>query len=78
MMSSTMASGSKSRAACSASKPELAVRTSHPSMRNAIDSRSVSICSSSTTRTRRALPSGRVKAGALAVAVMGFIVRRYL
>ncbi len=64
MMSSTMASGANSRADCSASKPEPAVRTSQPSIRSAIDSRSVSICSSSTTSTRRVEPSGRRRAGA--------------
>ena len=78
MMSSTIASGSKSRAACSAWNPEPAVRTSQPSMRSAIDSRSVSICSSSTTRTRRAEPSRRRSEGADAVVVMTPIVRAFL
>jgi ribonuclease PH len=75
MMSSTRASGSKSRVVCSASNPEDAARTSHPSMRRAIESRSVSICSSSTTSTRSAVPSGRVRAGEGAVAFMDLIVR---
>lgn len=56
--SSTTTSGRNSRAVRTAVVPSRAVRTSHFSMRSAIDISSARVDSSSTTSTRTGCPSG--------------------
>ena len=61
--SSTTTSGRNSRAVRTADVPSSAVRTSQRSIRNAMDISSANVDSSSTTRTRTGLPSGRRSSG---------------